>query len=180
MTDQREPAPNEQETQGATPEQEQPQTDPNEAVIAALQAENASLKDAVLRTMAEAQNVQRRIRQQADNERKFAVEPLARELIPVLDNLGRTLQAVESGASVTNLVDGVKAIEKQLAKALESAGLKRVDAVGKRFDPHIHEAIATLETPDHPDETVVNEIEPGYVLHERVIRPARVRVTKRP
>lgn len=148
--------------------------------LAKLDQENADLKDASLRAMAEAQNVQRRLRQQMENEKKYAAEPLARELVPVLDNLTRTLEAVEKGASLETLVDGVKAVEKQLLRALNQAGVQKVGSVGHPFNPEHHEALVVLETDEHPDDTVVDEIESGFVLHDRVIRPARVRVSKKP
>lgn len=149
-------------------------------IIEKLKTENDGLKDAMMRTMAEAQNIRRRIQDQMANERKFGAEGLVRDLLPVLDNFARTLQAIEKGASVDSIVDGVKSIEKQMLKAMEGANVKKIDAVGQVFNPEVHEAIVTHETDEVPNETVLDEIEAGYLLHDRVIRPARVRVSKQP
>lgn len=164
------------------PESEQttdPQTVQDE-IIAKLKEENDGLKDAMMRTMAEAQNIRRRTQEQMAAERKYGAENLVRELLPVLDNFARTLQAVEKGASLESLTDGVASIEKQMMKALESAGVMKIESAGQPFDPEIHEALVTHETDEHPDETVLDEIEAGYKLHDRIIRPARVRVSKKP
>lgn len=148
--------------------------------IAELSAELDHLKDQNLRAVAEAQNVQRRLRQQMELDRKYAAEPLARELIPALDNLARSLAAAEKGASLEALLNGVRTVERQLLKALESAGVQRVSSVGQPFDPEIHEALATVETQEVPADTVTDELEAGYVLHDRLLRPARVRVSVEP
>jgi molecular chaperone GrpE len=148
--------------------------------IAELSAELDHLKDQNLRAVAEAQNVQRRLRQQMELDRKYAAEPLARELIPALDNLARSLAAAEKGASLEALLNGVRTVERQLLKALEGVGVQRVSSVGQMFDPEIHEALATVETADLPADTVTDELEAGYVLHDRLLRPARVRVSVEP
>ena len=183
LPDPEESGPGDAPAENATPEP--PALTPEQTAalldhIARLDKENSDLKDASLRAMAEAQNVQRRLRQQMENEKKYAAEPLARELVPVLDNLNRTLDAVEKGASLETLVEGVRAVEKQIQKALSQAGVQRVASVGHPFNPEQHEALVVLETEEHPEDTVVDEIESGYVMHDRLIRPARVRVSKRP
>lgn len=162
---------------------EEPQVDPT----AELAAENAELrleidaaKDQILRMMAEAQTVQRRMRQQFDQDKKFAAESLMRDLIPVLDNLERSLAAADNGGGVDALIDGVRAVERQLRKALSDAGLTRIPSVGSAFDPHLHEALVSHDTDEVPHETILDEIEAGYSLHDRVIRPARVRVSRHP
>lgn len=168
----------------AKPEDQTKPNGENEAAlnarIAQLEAEVATLKDQALRSVAEAQNVQKRARAQIEQERKFAAEALLRDLIPVLDNFDRSLAAVEKGASLDSVVGGLRTVDKQLRTTLERAGLKRVESVGAPFDPAHHEAIVTHESLEHPDNTVLDEIEAGYVLNERLLRPARVRVSKRP
>lgn len=104
-------------------------------------------------------------------------ESLVKELIPVLDNFERSIAAARRGSSTEAIIDGVTAVEKSLRRALEQYGLKRIESVGNPFDPEIHEAIATVETADYPADTVTDELEAGYVLAERVVRPARVRVS---
>lgn len=137
-------------------------------------------KDQLLRTVAEMQNVQRRMRQQFDTDRKYGAEPLVRDLIPVLDNFDRTLQAAESGASAESILEGIRAVERQISKALRDHSIERIPAVGLPFDPERHDAVVTVESVDHEDETIIDELESGYTLHDRVIRPAKVRVAKRP
>lgn len=143
-----------------------------------LRNEIAETKDQMLRAVAELQNTIRRQRAEWDIQRKFASEGLLRDLIPSLDNLDRTLRAVEKGAGLEALVDGIKATSKQLNKVLENHHLKRIEPQGQMFDPELHEAIATNETDEHPEDTVTDVIEAGYILHDRVIRPSRVRVAK--
>ncbi len=169
-----------------TPEDTTPSTeippvlDDRDTMIAALQMELESQKDQMLRAMAEAQTIQRRLRTQMEQDRKYAAEPLARELVVALDNFTRSIKAAEAGASAEAILDGVRSIESQIRKALESVGVKKVESVGQVFNPEVHEAIVTHETDEHPDETVLDEIEAGYIIHDRVLRPARVRVSQQP
>ncbi len=161
------------------------QTDSSDAsaeldLIAKLQEENAALNDSLIRTLAESQNIQRRLRSQMEQDRKYAIESLIKDLIPVLDNFGRSIAAAERGASPEAVLDGVVAIEKSLRRALEQYGLVQIEAVGKPFDPEVHEAVATVETEDIASETVTDELEIGYRLHERVVRPSKVRVSTKP
>ncbi len=157
-----------------------PPNDPRDGQIAALTAERDALREQLLRVMAEAQNVQKRLRAQAEEDRKFAALPLVEQLVPVLDNLDRSLEAAEAGASLEKLLEGVRGVERQLRRALEAVSVVRVASVGHPFDPDVHEALAELPTLDHPEDTVTDEIEAGYTMHGRVVRPARVRVAKRP
>lgn len=165
------------------PETDEPveeQADPRDEQIAALTAERDKLKELIAYTMADAQNVQKRLRQNFEQDKKYAAEGLVRELVPVVDNFERSLAAFEKGASAESLLDGVRAVHKQLLKALESGGVQRVPAVGQTFDPVVHEALVVTETDEVEDGTVLDEIEPGYVLHDRLVRPARVRVSQKP
>ncbi|MDR3692148.1 MAG: nucleotide exchange factor GrpE [Fimbriimonas sp.] len=150
-----------------------------------LTAERDEAKDQVLRTLAELQNFQkefqnyrRRNQQEMAQFRLLATEQLVSELLPVLDNFERTILHVEAGATVESLVGGIKAVERQLRNVLESQNVKRIPTVGQPFDPDVHEAIGTESGTEHPDETVVIEVEPGYKMGEKVIRPARVKVAK--
>lgn len=143
-------------------------------------AERDLLQEQLLRAVAEAQNIQRRAKLDKEDAIKFALDRFVKDLIPILDNFERTLDAAEKGASVEALTNGVRAIDKQLHKALQKAHVQKIEAVGQKFDPSIHEAIDVVETDDQPDDTVITQVSTGYMLHERVIRPAQVRVTKRP
>jgi len=150
-----------------------PAPDPRDHEIEALKKERNEL----LYTLADAQNIVRRTRAQAEQDRKFAAEGMIREILPVLDGFERTLAMAAKGASLESLTDGVRVLEKQLRKALEMGGVQRVAALGAPFDPEFHEALATVENDELDPDTIVDEIEAGYTMHEKVIRAARVRVS---
>ena len=152
-------------------------------IVEALQAqliragdERDAMRDQLLRTQADFQNFRKRQEQNGVAIKRQATESFALKLIPVHDNLARTVAALDRGITVEKLRGGIEAVERQLTTALESEGVMRVKAVGEPFDPHVHEALGTVEGSEHPSETVVEEIEAGYTLGERVVRPARVRV----
>ncbi len=159
---------------------EAPAPDPQHMMIDALVFERDQLKDKLLRTMAEAQNVQRRSRAQAETDRKYAAEPLARDLVQVLDNFERTLKAANTGASREGLLEGIQAIDRLFRKVLETHHITQIQGDGVEFDPARHEALTTIESAEHPNDHVVETLESGYALHERVMRPARVKVVKNP
>lgn len=159
-----------------TPVEENNKPDAKDLEIEALKKERNEL----LYAMADAQNIVRRTRAQAEQDRKFASEGLIREILPVLDGFERTMAMAAKGASVESLTDGVRVMEKQLRKALESAGVSRVAALGAAFDPELHEALATVDNEELDADTIVDEIEAGYTMHDKVIRAARVRVTVKP
>ncbi len=148
--------------------------------VAQLAQERDALQDQLLRAMADMQNFRRRVQQEKEETRKYATESLVAELLPVLDNFERTLVAVESGASMETLVEGVKMVDKQLRSILERANLQKIASQGEQFDPEHHEAVALEETNEHPEGTVIEELQSGYKIAEKVIRPARVRIAKKP
>ncbi|AMB43398.1 nucleotide exchange factor GrpE [Methylobacterium sp. AMS5] len=153
---------------------------PGADATTALQAENAALQDRVLRALAEADNTRRRATRDLADERRFAVTGLARALLPVLDNLRRAIVASDQPESQgASLIDGVRATERLLMAALEGVGVQRVDARGAPFDPLRHEAMMEVDDPATPPGTVHDVMEDGYVLHDRLLRPARVTVTRR-
>ena len=115
-----------------------------------------------------------------EDARKYGIQDLAETLLPVLDNFERTVKALSNGADVEAIMQGVGMIEKQLRTALEGAKVQRISAVGAVFDPELHEALGTVVTDEFEPNVVVEELEPGYRLHDRVIRPARVRVAQGP
>ncbi len=154
-------------------------------IVEALQAqlvratdERDTLRDQLLRTQADFQNFRKRKEQDGIVMKRQATESFALKLIPVHDNLARTVAAIDRGLTVEKLRAGVEAVERQLTTALESEGVIRVKSVGEPFDPHVHEALGVVESGEHPSETVVEEIEAGYTLGDRVVRPARVRVAQ--
>ena len=150
--------------------------------LVAIEAELADTKDRLLRALAETENVRRRLQRERDDARKYAVADFAKELLSPVDNLRRALDAMPE-AEVTDprtksLRDGVAAIERELLAAFERQGLKRIDPRGERFDHNFHQAIFEAERPDVPAGTVVEVLQPGYVLHDRLLRPAMVGVAK--
>lgn len=151
-----------------------------DAEFRALLDERDSLKDQLLRAYADAQNVRKRVQAEKDAIQRFANESLIHELLPVLDNFERTLESAATGASIESLLDGLRAVDRQLRSVLEARGLVRIAAHGESFDPQVHMAVATEETHELPEGTVTKEVEPGYALSNTVLRPAKVRVAKRP
>ena len=149
--------------------------------VAALQAENASLQDRLLRALADAENVRRRADRAAQDARSFAVADLSRELLTVVDNLRRAIAAAEdqSGdtAGTASLVEGIRAIERSLMSMLERFGVRRIEARDTSFDPSRHEAMMEVDDPGRAPGSVVDVMEEGYTIHDRLLRPARVSVT---
>ena len=158
----------------------EPEPDPRDVIIEQLLAERANLQGEAVRALAEAQTIQRRMREQHQEVLKFAAEPLVQELLPVLDNFERSIAALGEGTSPDKLLKVIKTIEKQLRRALAKADVERIKALGEKFDPAIHEALATTVSEKHEEDIVAVEIEPGYKMRGRVIRPAKVHVTKKP
>jgi molecular chaperone GrpE len=153
------------------------------ADVASLVAENAALRDRYLRALADAENARRRSEQQAADARAYAVTQFARELLPVADNLRRAIESVETqaalGAGDAALLEGIKATERMLAAAFERFGVRRIAAEGAAFDPAFHEAVMELDNPEAPSGTVLQVLEDGYTIHDRLLRAARVVVAKR-
>jgi molecular chaperone GrpE len=150
---------------------------------AALAKENAELKDRVLRTLAEMENLRRRTEREAADSRTYAITSFARDLVGVADNIQRALDAVRDSGVVLEgpakaLVDGVELTERELLKVLEKNGVRKFDPKGEKFDPNLHQAM--FEVPDArvPSGSVVQVIQPGYAIGDRVLRPALVGVSK--
>ena len=150
---------------------------------AALQAENSSLRDRMLRALADAENTRRRAERAQREASQFAVAGFARELLPVADNLQRTVAAAErrAGEPVDEgaLVEGVRVIERLLQHTFGQFGIRRIDALGAPFDPALHEAMLEVADGSQPPGAVVHVLEDGYTLHDRLLRPARVAVAGR-
>lgn len=137
-------------------------------------------QDRLLRALAETENLRRRAQRDREDYVKYANETLLRDLIPVLDNLDRALTAARGAGESGTVVSGVELIQRELLRVLEKAGLSRYSAVGERFDPTRHEAIARVVSADRPPDTVVHETAAGYLLNGRVLRPALVAVAAAP
>ncbi len=136
--------------------------------------------DLAQRTRAEFENYQKRAARDQAAERRFAVAPLAADLLGPLDNLERATVAAQQAGEKGPLVQGVAMVQTQLIDILRRHGITRIDAQGKPFDAHLHEAVMQQPSKDHPPFTVVQVLEPGYMIHDRVLRPARVIVSSAP
>jgi len=153
------------------------------AELEKARAEAASLKDQLLRALAETENTRRRVQREREDSARYAVAPLAKEILPVADNLARALAAVPKEAlaqdeALRNLVEGIAATERQLQAALERNNIKLIDPMGEKFDSHHHQAMFEVPSPGKPNGTVVQVLQPGYILHDRLLRPALVGVAK--
>jgi len=150
---------------------------------ATLIAENRSLRDRLLRALADAENTRRRAERTAEEARQYAISDFARELLVVADNLQRTIDAAERRTPETvedaALIEGVRATERLLMQTLERFGVRKIEAVGQPFDPNLHEAVMEVDEPENLPNTVVRVVEDGYTIHDRLLRPARVFVAKR-
>jgi molecular chaperone GrpE len=153
-----------------------------EAMLDALQAENATLKDQMLRVAADAENTRRRAEREANDARAYAIQRFARDLLGVADNLSRALQHEPAGEDpvVKNFVLGVELTEKELSQAFERNGLKKVEpAKGSRFDPNLHQAMMEQPASDVEPGAVIQVMQAGYELMGRIVRPALVVVAAR-
>jgi molecular chaperone GrpE len=144
-----------------------------------LLAEKQELMNTLLRRQADFENYRKRVEKERHQERHRGVELLIEQLIPVLDTFERALAGAGDGGSA-DYRKGFELIHRQLWDTLSKQGLVRIDSVGKEFNPHFHHAIGQVETSEHPDGSVVEELQPGYLFHERVVRPAMVRVATAP
>ena len=159
-----------------------PATDPAQEA-AALAKEVAELKDKVLRTLAEMENLRRRTEREVADGRAYAITSFARDLVGVADNIRRSLDAASDAGVVSDgpakaLVDGVELTERELLKVLEKNGVKKFDPQGSKFDPNLHQAMFEVPDAKVPSGFVVQVIQPGYMIAERVLRPAMVGVSK--
>ena len=151
--------------------------------LAAFETEAADLKDKLLRALAEAENVRRRAERDRADASKYAVANFAREMLKATDNLRRALETVTDEArreneALESLAVGLEITEREMLNAFERVGIRPIEALGQRFDHNLHEAMFELDDPDRPAGTVVQVLETGYVLHDRLLRPAKVGVGK--
>jgi molecular chaperone GrpE len=151
--------------------------------LAASQAEAAALKDQLLRALAETENVRRRAQRDREEAGKYAITAFARELVGVADNLRRAITAIPPEAlandeALKNLAAGVELTERQLLTAFERFQLRKIEPLGEKFDSNLHQAMFELPAEGQPTGTVLQVLQPGYVLHDRLIRPAMVAVAK--
>ena len=154
---------------------------PGEAVAALAVAEAKASENwnSYLRAVAELENYRKRMDRELDNTRKYAIERFAQELVSVADSLEAGINA-GTASSGSALLEGSTATLKQLLRAFDKAGIKVIDPLGQPFDPAWHEAMVAQQSPDKPANTVLSVIQKGYSLNGRLLRPARVIVSKEP
>ncbi len=176
-----------QATPAATPSENAPAETPERdafAVIEALNAENSQLKDRVLRTLAEMENLRRRTEREVADAKTYGVTSFARDMLTVVDNLARALDHLPAEAraaaepQIQTVIEGVELTARDLEAALGRHGVKKLDPKGQKFDPHFHQAI--FEAPDEtvPAGTVTQVVQTGWTIGDRVLRPAMVGVSK--
>jgi molecular chaperone GrpE len=157
-----------------------PQVDP----VAVLAREAADMKDRLLRTLAEMENLRRRTDKEVADARTYGVTNFARDILAVADNMERALKALDdeirtkADAGVKALLDGVELTERELIKVMEKHGVRRLEPAGQKFDPNLHQAMLEVPDPSVPSGTVVQVMQPGYTIGERVLRPALVGIAK--
>ncbi|MDE1219971.1 nucleotide exchange factor GrpE [Vibrio aestuarianus] len=150
-----------------------------EAALLSNEAKIQEQQDTVLRAKAEVENMRRRSEAEVDKARKYALSRFAEELLPVLDNLERAIQAADADNEVIKpLVEGVELTHKTFVGVIEKFGLKEINPEGEVFNPEFHQAMSIQESPDHEPNTVMFVMQKGYELNGRVVRPAMVMVSK--
>tara|TARA_R110002124_G_scaffold109676_12_gene262925 strand:- start:53995 stop:54594 length:600 start_codon:yes stop_codon:yes gene_type:complete len=174
---------------GETPEVEIPVEDVAENIesidpTAALRQENAELKDRVLRTVAEMENLRKRTEREVNDTRSYAIAGFARDMLSATDALSRALvmlpaEARENGDATTKtLIEGIEMAEREMQRLLAKHGVKPIEAQGEKFDPHKHQAMFEVPDPSQPEGTVVQVVQAGFAIGDRILRPAMVGVAK--
>lgn len=151
--------------------------------LIALQNENKELKDQLLRIAADMENLRRRTARDVADARAYSIANFARDMLSVSDNLNRALEAIPEGAKendagLKTLAEGVEMTERAMIAALERHGVQKIHPEGQKFDPHFHQAMFEIPNPDLPDNTVQQVVQAGYIIGDRVLRPAVVGVAK--
>jgi len=148
-----------------------------EDTVAAMEQQLAELKDRELKAQAELENFRKRILRDTEQTLKYASLPLVRDVLEVSDNLSRAAEAAQASSDSASLLAGVRMVQHQLKGVLEKYNCKAIEALGKPFDPNIHQAIAQAPSDEYPSGTVSLVASVGYMMHDRVIRPSHVIVS---
>ena len=158
--------------------------DPHSDALAAAEAEKAEMKDKLLRTLADMENLRRRTEKEVADARAYAVTAFARDMLTVADNIHRALEAVPAESrdamdgALKSLIEGIELTERDLMKSMERHGVRKLTPQGEKFDPNLHQAMFEVPDPSVPSGQVVQVMQDGYVIGERVLRPAMVGVAK--
>ena len=161
-----------------------PDAAPEPVPSTALDRELADTKDRLLRTLAEMENMRKRTEREVADSRVYGITAFARDILTVADNMHRAMQALDdelrtkADSGVKALLDGVELTERELMNVLEKHGVKRIEPLGQKFDPNRHQAMYEVEDPSVPSGTIVQVVQAGYLLGDRVLRPALVAVAK--
>ena len=142
-----------------------------------MRAELEEARDESLRARAELENFRKRKQRETQEDRRYANMTLMREILPVLDNLTRAIEAAHKTSDLDGLLEGVKMVDEQLLEILRKHHCQRIESTGREFDPNLHEAISQQHSDEHPPGTVLLETQTGYQLHDRVVRPSQVIVS---
>jgi len=171
--------------QGETPETENPETEtPEVDPVEALRAENAELRDRVLRTHAEMENLRKRTERDVSDTRSYAIAGFARDMLSATDALSRALLVIPAETRETaegtlkSLIEGLELAEREMQRLLGKHGVKAIEAAGQKFDPNKHQAMFEVPNPSVPEGTVVQVVQEGFAIGDRVLRPAMVGVAK--
>lgn len=172
--------------QGEHPEVETPTTDtaPEVDPVEALQAENADLKDRLLRSVAEMENLRKRTERDVADTRSYAIAGFARDMLAATDALSRALLVIPADVRETadgtlkSLIEGIELAERETNRLLGKHGVKQIEAAGQKFDPHKHQAMFEVPNTEVPEGTIVQVVQEGFAIGERVLRPAMVGVAK--
>jgi molecular chaperone GrpE len=152
--------------------------------IDALRAENAELRDRVLRTIAEMENLRKRTEREIGDTRSYAIAGFARDMLTATDSLSRALMVLpaeardSTDAAMKSLIEGIEMTEREMQRLLAKHGVKPIEAEGQKFDPHKHQAMFEVPDPSRPEGTVVQVVQTGFAIGDRVLRPAMVGVSK--
>ena len=173
-------AENHNATDAAAPDNVEPHP---AVVIEKLNAENVELKDRVLRTLADMENLRRRTEKEVADAKSYGVTNIARDMIAFADNLRRAIESVpaearEAEANLKTLVEGLELTERDFISRLARHGVKKLEPQGQKFDPNMHEALFEIPDPSVPNGTVMQVVESGYSIGERCLRPAKVGVAR--
>jgi molecular chaperone GrpE len=159
------------------------QDNPLEARLETLEQENAKLRDQLMRAVAETDNVRKRAQRDVDEASRYAVSNFARDMVSVLENLIRASESVPESARASNdllktIAEGVDLTLQELLSTFKRYGIERIDPINQKFDHNLHQAAAQVERADVPAGTVIQVVQAGYVMHDRLLRPAMVAVSK--
>jgi molecular chaperone GrpE len=166
---------NDQELQESAPDQGAPAATTD--ALQAAQQERDALRDRLLRTAAEFDNFRKRVDRERRELSEFAASDILSELLPIVDNFERALQA-PAPAQAESFRTGIEIIHRQMLDLLRKRGVKQIEALGADFDPNFHQAVIHEASPDHRDGEVIAELQRGYMLGDRLLRPAMVKVAK--